>query len=360
MHFAPAFVTLSILSAFGEAAVIENGKRELGLEVTLAPAGNAAEVIATVKNVGVQDLNLLTPGTFLDTAPVQKLSVVDEADAPVPFTGIFRRMQSSELAPEYFKFLKAGEEFTTTINTAEVHDLQTSGTYTFSAEGAMRFAIGESTELSGEAVSFKSNTLKMDVDGAAAALVPRAIGMTLDKRTVLQSGCSSAQSTSTRNALTNCAALARAAASAATSGSATKFSEYFKTTATTTRSTVSARLSAVARECASTSSGATDYYCTDVYGYCETNVLAYTIPSQNVIVNCPIYYSALPALTTTCHRQDQATTTLHEMTHAPGTYSPGTVDNGYGYAAATALTSARAVANADSYALYANAIYVGC
>ena len=42
------------------------------------------------------------------------------------------------------------------------------------------------------------------------------------------------------------------------------------------------------------------------------------------------------------------------MTHAPGTYSPGTVDNGYGYAAATALTSARAVANADSYALYAN------
>jgi len=182
-------------------------------------------------------------------------------------------MQSSELAPEYFKFLKAGEEFTTTINTAEVHDLKASGTYTFLAEGAMRFAIGDSTELSGEAVSFKSNALKMPVDGAAAALVPRAIGMTFDKRTVLQSGCSSAQSTSTRNALTNCAALARAAASAATSGSATKFSEYFKTTATSTRSTVSARLSAVARECASTSSGATDYYCTDVYGRIHIPIL---------------------------------------------------------------------------------------
>ena len=38
----------------------------------------------------------------------------------------------------------------------------------------MRFAIGDSTELSGEAVSFKSNALKMPVDGAADVdAVPR-------------------------------------------------------------------------------------------------------------------------------------------------------------------------------------------
>jgi hypothetical protein len=35
-------------------------------------------------------------------------------------------------------------------------------------------------------------------------------------------------------------------------------------------------------------------------------------------------------------------------------YSPGTEDNGYGYAAATSLSSSAAVLNADSYALYAN------
>lgn len=52
-----------------------------------------------------------------------------------------------------------------------------------------------------------------------------------------------------------------------------------------------------------------------------------------------------------------ATTTLHEFTHAPGVYSPGTEDNGYGYSAATALTSANAVLNADSYALYANGTF---
>ena len=136
-------------------------------------------------------------------------------------------------------------------------------------------------------------------------------------------------------------------------------------------------LTAVANECGSTSSGATDYYCTDVYGYCSSNVLAYTIPSNNIVVNCPIYYTAIrkwtfdkhsflvqywsrkfiAALTSTCHAQDQATTTLHEFTHAPGVYSPGTQDNGYGYSAATALSASRALANADSYALYANGMY---
>ena len=89
-------------------------------------------------------------------------------------------------------------------------------------------------------------------------------------------------------------------------------------------------------------------------------MLAYTLPSQNLVVNCPLYFSILPNLTGTCHAQDQTTTTLHEYTHAPGVYSPGTQDNGYGYQAATSLSSARAVLNADSYALYANAIYVGC
>lgn len=251
--------------------------------------------------------------------------------------------------------LAAGAIFETTINAAAVHELS-SGTYSFTAEGSLPYASVNSTTLSGKAVYFKSNTLSMNVDGAAAKLVKKAI-LPLEGRAKLQSGCSTAQKAATTKALSNCAALAKTASTAASSGSSTKFSEYFKTTSSSTRSVVAARLSAVASECSSASSGATTYYCTDVYGYCESNVLAYTLPSLNVVVNCPLYYSALPALTTSCHAQDQATTTLHEMTHAPGVYSPGTADNGYGYAAATALTSAKAVLNADSYALYANGMY---
>ena len=51
---------------------------------------------------------------------------------------------------------------------------------------------------------------------------------------------------------------------------------------------------------------------------------------------------------------------MHEFTHAPATYSPGTADNAYGYAASTALSSARAVLNADTYALYANGMFRQC
>lgn len=95
----------------------------------------------------------------------------------------------------------------TTINAAEVHDLQSSGAYSFNTEGAIRFAVGFATEISSEAIPFKSNTLTMSVDGAAAALVPKATDMSIDKRTVLQSGCSSSQFCATRSALSNCGAL---------------------------------------------------------------------------------------------------------------------------------------------------------
>jgi deuterolysin len=80
MHFAQASLVLASISAVATAAFLENGKRDTGLEVTLTAAeGSAADVVATVKNVGTQSLNLLTLGTFLDSAPVQKLAVVDEA-----------------------------------------------------------------------------------------------------------------------------------------------------------------------------------------------------------------------------------------------------------------------------------------
>lgn len=130
--------------------------------------------------------------------------------------------------------------------------------------------------------------------------------------------------------------------------------DLFQTTSSSTRSTVAARLRAVASDCASTTGGKTRTYCTDIYGGCESNVLAYTLPSNNYIAYCPLFFNQLPALSGQCHAQDQATTVLHEETHAPAVYSPGTQDNGYGYSAATSLTAARALANADSYALYAN------
>lgn len=72
------------LSLFASALAVANaaviGREAAALEVTLTPAANSAgQVIATVKNVGAEALNLVTLGTFLDSAPVDKLNVLDES-----------------------------------------------------------------------------------------------------------------------------------------------------------------------------------------------------------------------------------------------------------------------------------------
>lgn len=261
-------------------------------------------------------------------------------------------MATSSLTDDSFKSIAAGETIEVEIELAELYDLSKSGKYNVLAQGVIEYAEGDSTALSGAVLSYSSNQLAIDVDAAKTAKIDTAL-QSLAKRTAVQSDCTGTRLSAIRTALSNCNRLATAAATAATSGSASKFSEYFKTTSSSTRSTVAARLRAVASDCAS-SSATTRTYCTDIYGACSSGVLAYTLPSNNYIAYCPLFFNQLPALSGTCHQQDQATTVLHEETHAPAVYSPGTQDNGYGYSAATSLTAARALANADSYALYAN------
>lgn len=233
---------------------------------------------------------------------------------------------------------------------AQVHDFSAGGSFDIVAVGSFLTAALDSTELSG-ALTYNSNTLTTQVDGAAADKVRREFHENA-KRTAVQSDCTGTERTSTINAESACRSLAAQASTAAASGAAAKVSEYFKSSTTATRSTVASVFAKVASECGSTTSGASDTYCTDVYGACASNVLAYTLPSQSYIVNCPLYFSALPALTTSCHAQDQATTTLHETTHL--SEIAGTDDLGYGYTAATALSASRALQNADTYALFAN------
>ncbi|KAI4157973.1 MAG: hypothetical protein LQ342_007867 [Letrouitia transgressa] len=331
-------------------------RRANDVTVTLSSVGETT-IKAVIKNNRDTEYSILTAGSFLDGAPVQKATVFKDGTA-LEFTGILLRAKTSGLGADAFKTLAPGSTLENTFDVAAVTDLSAGGVFEVVSEGAFPVAKPGTTELSPTRLAFRSNQLAITVDGAKAAKVEAAIKI-LDERTVLRS-CSGSWSTTLRTALTNARTLSLNAASAAQSGSAAKFQEYFKTTSSSARNTVAARFRGVATQAGSTNSGSTSYYCNDPYGYCEPNVLAYTLPSQNLIANCPIYYSALPALTRSCHAQDQATTSLHEFTHAPATYSPGTQDNAYGYAASTALTSSQAINNADSYALYANAIYAGC
>jgi deuterolysin len=261
---------------------------------------------------------------------------------------------TSGLAAEDFVALKAGETKEVTVEAAALHSLTEGGDFEVFASGLIPFAEENSTELSGT-LPYDSEKLTITVDGAQAAKVTKALD--LSKRSSVKSSCTGSKLSAVRTALSNCNKLATSAASAAAAG--TKLSTYFKSTAASTKNTVSARLTAVARDCGSTSSTTTTN-CDDQYSGCSSNVLAYTVPSTSYITYCPIFFSELPAVASTCHAQDQATTVLHEETHANSVYSPGTDDLGYGYSAASRLTTQQALNNADSYALYANAIYVNC
>jgi deuterolysin len=226
--------------------------------------------------------------------------------------------------------------------------------------GFIPYATGNSTVLSSTPLAFSSNTLTAKVDGAAAAIVRREFHA-LAQRQVVQSDCTGTRLTATRTALTECRQLAAAASQAAASGPAAKMTEYFKSSSTATRNTVAGVFAKVASECgASPSGGVSRLYCSDVYQSCSSGVLAYTLPSQSYMVNCNLYYSALSSLSRTCHDQDQATTTLHETTHL--SQIAGTTDQGgcYGYNCVKSLSAAQNLKHADTYALFANAIYVGC
>jgi deuterolysin len=267
----------------------------------------------------------------------------------VEFQGIRQRVKTHDLSEDVLTTLGPGATFEDEFDIASTCDMTDGGSIIISSSGFVPTT--KDRNVNGY-LPFTSNKLTIDVDAAQAALVPKAV-KPLNRRTVL-TGCSGSRLTMLQTALGNTVLLANAATDAATSGSASRFEEYFKTTSNQTRSIVAARLSAVANEANSTLSGRTSYYCTDPYGYCGSNVLAYTLPSFNIIANCDIYYTYLSPLTGTCHAQDQATTSLHEFTHAPGVYSPGTEDYAYGYAAITALSASQALLNADTYSLFAN------
>ncbi|OJD38964.1 peptidase m35 deuterolysin protein [Diplodia corticola] len=333
---------------------VDLNKRDTPLDVKLEMVGNS-EVKATLTNNGDSALKLFKVGSILDKTAVEKTEV-NSAESRVAFDGIRLRMATSNLSEDAFQSIAAGESVEVQFDIAEAHDLSSGGAFDILSSGAISYAADGTTDIAG-AVPYISNKISTTVDGAQAA----AARESFVKRIAVNADCTGTRRTATVNAVSGCRSLALAAQSAASSGSASKFQEYFKSTASATRSQVAAIFGRVASECGSTTSGVADYYCTDVYGNgCQSGVLAYTLPSSSYMVNCPLFFSGLPATSRTCHAQDQQTTTLHEMTHL--TEIAGTTDqNGaYGYAAVQALTAAQNLRHADTYTLYAQAIYAGC
>ncbi|OHW89682.1 metalloproteinase [Colletotrichum incanum] len=222
-----------------------NPRRSM-LEVISAPVlpGTAAEIFATIKNNGSTDLNLLKADTILDeTLPVQRIIVSDESGK------LFCDKYGDALQPSHYQLLPAGDSVTLTINSADFHRLEKSGTYTVVAEGVVPAALAPFTKFLHPAIAFKSNVVNIDVDAdhAAAELLVTAA---LEERTNLQPGCNETTLNASPKALTNCQALALAGAADAADHHPSE-----------TRNVVITRFRSVAEECGTTDSGVPRYFC---------------------------------------------------------------------------------------------------
>lgn len=223
---------------------------------------------------------------------------------------------------------------------------------TVRAKGLVSLITGN--KISGH-IPFSSNEITIQVDAKRASSVQRAV-KPLNRRSKIES-CPDTQRPVLIKSLKNAASLANAAADAALAGTSPQFEPLFKSSSKEVRSAVADRLHAIAKEASSTSSGVITYYCNDPYKYCSPALMAYTLPDKSITVNCDVFYK-YPALDDTCFDQDQATTIIHEFTHAPAVYSPGTGDFAAGYDEATKLSAEKALKNADTYALFANCKFI--
>lgn len=176
-------------------------------------------------------------------------------------------VRASEAGAEDFQTIEAGETVAVQWDVAEVHDLSAGGAFDIAATGYFKYtsasasassvtdsSIGSSLEIAGE-VPYSSNVLTAQVDGASAARVRRDWHDDMEKRTAVQSDCSTSQRSTISTAIGICRTYASNAATAASSGSDAKVTEYFKSATSSTRSTVSSVFSRVASECSSSSSG---------------------------------------------------------------------------------------------------------
>lgn len=325
------------------------------LDVQLEKAGNSL-VKAIITNTGKNDLKVFKIGTIFDTAPTEKVKV-KSAGQQLGFEGIRLRIDHENLEDSDFQKIPAGKSVEVIFDVAETHNLSNGGDFDVVTAGILQYAEAADHKLIGS-VPFSSNTLTSAVNGLEAAVVRNSIFARYEKRTKVQSDCTGDRLKAGKAALSSCASFSQAASKAASSGPAAKLDEYFKSSTSATRKRVAGVFDKVARECGSTTAGVSTFHCKDSGNHCQPRVLAYTVPSQSYMAYCDIFWNNLPSTTTSCHRQDQATTVLHEVTHL--SQIAGTGDNGYGYDNIRKLSSEKSLTNADSYAMYANAIHSNC
>lgn len=276
-----------------------------------------------------------------------------DIDTEVDFEGLDIFIDTDNLDDRAFQTVEAGRAFSFNFDVAAVHNLVAGGNHKIQAKGRIPYAVEGSNKIAGY-LKYTSNTIETTIDGAKAA--GARLNFNNEPRANV-TNCSGSKLSAINNAISECNRLAVAAQEAAASGSAGRMEEYFMSSSKSTRSTVSGGYSKVQDQCDSTSSGQ-EASCEDASGHCdESGALAYT-HNGDYMVYCDPFFNNLGASPSTCHQKSRATTFLHETTHLSAVKR--TKDLAYGYDALRKLSNSDAMNNADTYALFSNAVDLDC
>lgn len=258
-----------------------------------------------------------------------------------------------KLKPSSFLSLAPGAKKEFTVETANVYNLERGGKFNVFSTGTIPYAKEGSTSIYGS-LTYKSNQITMNIDGAQAAKVPKL--RPNNKRTIIdESTCSAAQIATLKEGFSNCEKMATAAAKDVSKGK--YIQEYFRSPSSCMRRKISNRFSKVAADC-SLRSRKTKTVCNNPLNYCVyrgENVLAYTDKRTNIINYCPKFWEtpALPRPTLNgCWKDNQVSVIIHEETHAPAIVRSPTEDFAK-MEGVFMIGKAKAWQNADNYGAYA-------
>lgn len=343
----------------------------------LRSVGNSA-VRATIQNTGYEALRLFTPGSLLDSSPIEKTEIFSgckfilsktrtlgkthgfadlfTADL-IPFNGIRLHLITTNIPEDAFRTLAVNESIEAEWDPAEVHDLSAGGRFDYQVSGQFLVTAPNSTAITGT-IPFHG-TLSPEVDGTTAAGVHHGYQAKM-KRSTMGETCTPTQSTQVRAAEKVCNELALQAAAVAKRKNRNTdryVAEYFRSADTATRAEVEKVLRKTAQECSPKGTFG-EINCDNTRKRCNRSIYAFTVVNKdyNWIAYCPEYFQELQPQAKVCHANDRAITTLHEVTHVP--QIKGTKDYAYEYPGVKKLGRDAAINNADSYALFANGEHI--
>lgn len=270
---------------------------------------------------------------------------------PVPFNGIRLHLITTNIKEDAFRTIGANESIQAEWDPAEVHDLSAGGRFDYRVSGQFLVAAPNSTVITGS-IPF-NGTLSSEVNGTTASGIRQ--GYQAQIKRSKMGDCNADQIPKLRAAELACNKLALKAAKVTelnTGGAKHYLTKYFKSANAATRTALEEVFQKAALECTPEGKNA-EMQCDNIRKKCNGNMYAYTVVDLRFkwIVYCPEYFTELRLQTNTCHENDRALTTLHEVTHVP--LIKGTKDHVYNYPAVTKLNRTQALDNADSYALFA-------